>query len=77
MTTRNPSGNLPPLAGVCTLEEAQRPGLPVEECVRRLKRFHYTLKRLHQVFNNRISSEPVYELKMAFSLHSHYCAEHG
>ena len=76
MTTRNPSGNLPPLAGVCTLEEAQRPGLPVEECVRRLKRFHYTLKRLHQVFNNRISSEPVYELKMAFSLHSHYCAEH-
>jgi len=76
MTTRNPSGNLPPLAGVCTLEDAQRPGLPVEECVRRLKRFHYTLKRLHQVFNNRISSEPVYELKMAFSLHSHYCAEH-
>ena len=76
MTTRNPSGNLPPLAGVCTLEEAQRPGLAVEECVRRLKRFHYTLKRLHQVFNNRISSEPVYELKMAFSLHSHYCAEH-
>ena len=76
MTTRNPSGNLPPLAGVCTLEEAQRPGLPVEECVHRLKRFHYTLKRLHQVFNNRISSEPVYELKMAFSLHSHYCAEH-
>ena len=76
MTTRNPSCNLPPLAGVCTLEEAQRPGLPVEECVRRLKRFHYTLKRLHQVFNNRISSEPVYELKMAFSLHSHYCAEH-
>ena len=76
MTTHHSAGKLPPLAGVCTLEEAQRPGLPVEECVRRLKRFHYTLKRLHQVFNNRISSEPVYELKMAFSLHSHYCAEH-
>ena len=30
----------------------------------------------YQIFNNRIPSEPVYELKMTFSLHSHYCAEH-
>ena len=68
--------NLPPLAGICSFEDAQRPGFSVEECVRRLKRYHYTLKRLHQIFNNRIPSEPVYELKMAFSLHAHYCAEH-
>ena len=66
----------PPLAGVCDFTEAQRPGLSVEECVRRLKRYHYALKRSHQIFNNRIPSEPVYELKMTFSLHSHYCAEH-
>ncbi|MDP6915214.1 MAG: hypothetical protein QGF29_08925, partial [Verrucomicrobiota bacterium] len=57
-------------------DEAQRPGLPVEECVQRLKRYHYSLKRLHQVFNNRIPSEPVYELKMTFSLHAYYCSEH-
>ena len=76
MTTHHTPGKLPPLAGLCTFDEAQRPGLPVEECVRRLKRYHYSLKRLHQVFNNRIPSEPVYELKMTFSLHAYYCAEH-
>ncbi len=76
MTTHLTSGKLPPLAGLCTFDEAQRPGLPVDECVRRLKRYHYSFKRLHQVFNNRIPSEPVYELKMAFSLHAYYCAEH-
>ena len=27
--------NLPPLAGLCTMEEAVKPGLPLEECVRR------------------------------------------
>ena len=76
MTTHHPAGKLPPLAGLCTFDEAQRPGIPVEECVQRLKRYHYSLKRLHQVFNNRIPSEPVYELKMTFSLHAYYCAEH-
>ena len=76
MTTQHSSGKLPPLAGLCTFDEAQRPGLPVEECVHRLKRYHYSLKRLYQVFNNRISSEPVYELKMTFSLHAYYCSEH-
>jgi len=76
MTTHHQTGKLPPLAGLCTFDEAQRQGLSVEECVHRLKRYHYSFKRLHQVFNNRISSEPVYELKMTFSLHAYYCAEH-
>ena len=53
-----------------------KPGLSVEECVRRLKRYHFALKRLHQILTARITSEPIYELKMAFSLHAHYCAEH-
>jgi hypothetical protein len=68
--------NLPSLAGVCSMEEAMSPGLSVEECVRRLKRYHYAFKRLHQVFISRITAEPIYELKMAFSLHGHLCAEH-
>ena len=76
MTSKRTADKPPPLAGICTFDEAQRPGLSVDECVCRLKRYHYSLKRLHQVFNDRIPSEPVYELKMAFSLHSHYCAEH-
>src|SRR5215213_9252299 len=68
--------NLPCLAGIASMTEAMKPGLSVEECVSRLKRCHYVLKRLHQIFNNRLTSEPIYELKMAFSLHAHYCAEH-
>ena len=78
-THSNPSGtykNLPALAGLGSFAQAMRPGLSVEECVTRLKRFHYLLKRLHQIFNNRLTAEPIYELKMGFSLHAHYCAEH-
>lgn len=78
MSTPNysPLHGLPPLAGLATFTEAQRPGLAVEECVRRLKRYHYAFKRLHGIFLARLTAEPVYELKMAFSLHAHYCAEH-
>ena len=69
--------DLPPLAGLCSMEEAQRPGLSVEECVTRLKRFHYCFKRLHGVFTARITAEPIYELKTAFSHHAYLCAEHA
>lgn len=67
---------LPSLAGVCSMTEAMQPGLSVEECVRRLKRYHYAFKRLHQIFTARITAEPIYELKMGYSLHAHVCAEH-
>jgi hypothetical protein len=69
--------NLPPLAGLATFEAAQTPGLSVEKCVNRLKRLHWSFRRLHHIFVHRLVSEPVYELKMAFSLHAHYCAEHA
>ena len=68
---------LPPLAGLCSMREAMKPGLSVENCVGRLKRFHYAFKRLHELFIARLTAEPVYELKMAFSLHAHLCAEHA
>jgi hypothetical protein len=71
-----PYRGLPPLAGLCSLEEAARPGLLVEECVRRLKRFHYALKRLHQILTARLTAEPVYELKTGFAHHAYLCAEH-
>src|SRR5262245_54154536 len=67
--------NLPSLAGISSMEDAMKRGLTVEECVTRLKRYHYFFKRLHQIFNNRITAEPIYELKMAYSLHAYYCAE--
>lgn len=66
---------LPPLAGLCSMEDASRTGLSVEESVSRLKRHHYAFKQLHRILVWRLTSEPVYELKMAFSLHAHYCAE--
>src|SRR5262245_4865046 len=67
---------LPPLAGLATLAEAARPGLSVEACVERLKRFHYSLVRLHQIFTARITAEPIYELKTGFSHHAYLCAAH-
>src|SRR5437868_11085059 len=76
MKTSESFRKLPQLAGVCSMEEAMKPGLSVEECVRRLKRYHYAFKRLHQIFAARITAEPLYELKMGFSLHAHICAEH-
>src|SRR5438309_1756944 len=69
--------NLPCLGGTCSMEEAMKRGLSVEQCVRRLKRYHYAFKRLHQIFIARITAEPIYELKMGFSLHAHLCAEHA
>ena len=77
----NPTANqsyrgLPPVAGLCSFSDASRDGLSVEECVRRLKRYHYSLRRLHQIFTARITAEPIYELKTAFSLHAYICAEH-
>src|SRR6266446_10013370 len=76
MNTYKSYRNLPALAGICPMEQAMEPGLSVEECVRRLKRYHYAFKRLHQILTARLTAEPIYELKMGFSLHAHLCAEH-
>src|SRR6266699_2388439 len=76
MNTAKSIRNLPKLASLGSLADAMKPGLSIEECVRRLKRYHYAFKRLHQIFTARITAEPMYELKMAFSLHAHLCAEH-
>jgi hypothetical protein len=68
--------DLPALAGVADFIEASKPGLSVEACVTRLKRFHYALVRLHEIFTARITAEPIYELKTLFSHHAYLCAEH-
>ncbi len=72
-----PYKNLPPLAGLCSFEEAMKPGLSIEECTTRLKRIHYAFKRLHEILTARVTSEPIYELKTAFAHHAHLCAEHA
>jgi hypothetical protein len=80
MTEKSSAGQsyrgLPPLAGLATLEEAARPGLSVEACVARLKRYHYAFRRLHEILTARITAVPIYELKTGFALHAYLCAEH-
>src|SRR5262245_64500921 len=68
--------DLPPRAGLATIEQATRPGLSVEACVARLKRYHYAFLRLHEILTARITSEPIYELKTGFSHHAYLCSEH-
>src|SRR5881275_137436 len=67
---------LPPLAGLAKFADAAKPGLGIEACVARLKRYHYAFVRLHEIFTARITAEPVYELKTAFAHHAYLCAEH-
>src|SRR5204862_5478612 len=67
---------LPAIAGIAPLEAAAELGLSVEACVARLKRIHYCFLRLHEILTARITAEPIYELKTAFSHHAYLCAEH-
>jgi hypothetical protein len=69
--------DLPPVAGIASFAEVMQMGLSIDDCVSRLKRHHWALRRLHQIFVDRLTAEPIYELKMGFSLHAHYCAEHA
>ncbi|HWB00863.1 MAG TPA: hypothetical protein VG713_20365, partial [Pirellulales bacterium] len=68
--------DLPPVAGLCSIAEAARPGMSVDACVTRLKRYHWAFRRLHQIFTARLTAEPIYELKTLFSHHAYLCAEH-
>src|SRR5260370_17711992 len=68
--------DLPALAGLATIAEAAKPGLSVEACVARLKRYHYAFVRLYEILTARITAEPIYELKTGFSHHAYLCSEH-
>ena len=78
MTAENYQGykGLPELVGLLPMTDALSKGLLVEESAARLKRFHWTARRLALVLTSRITAMPVYELKMALALHAHYLAEH-
>src|SRR5947209_4256637 len=67
---------LPALAGLADIARATKPGLGIEACVARLKRFHYAFLRLHEILTARITAEPIYELKTGFSHHAYLCSEH-
>ena len=65
---------LPSLVGLSSFVEAVDPGMSVEDSVDALKRHHYLFRRLHHILIARLTSEPIFELKMAFSYHAWLCA---
>ncbi len=58
------------------MERAVESQWSVEQSVERLKRLHYVLKRLYETLTARITAEPIYELKTAFSHHAYLCGEY-
>jgi hypothetical protein len=67
---------IPPLAGLCSYQDAAKPGLGVDETVGRLKRYGYALRRLHEVAAAHLPATPEWEIKCALSLHLWLDAEH-
>ncbi len=75
MRNKQKDYKIPKLAGLCSMDRAVHADWSVEESVSRWKRLHYVAKRTYQIFVSRIASEPIYELKMAFSHHAYLCGE--
>ncbi len=57
------------------MQSAAHSDWSVQASVDRWKRIHYVLKRLYETLTSRITAEPIYELKTAFSHHAYLCAE--
>ncbi|MDQ3671043.1 MAG: hypothetical protein M3364_01195 [Actinomycetota bacterium] len=71
------STGIPPLAGLCTYEEASRPGLSVEENVALLRRYNYVERRLVEISAAHLARTPEWEVKCALGLHLWLDAEHA
>ena len=67
----------PPLAGIATYEQAGRIGYTVAENVERLRRIHWTERRLMNVMLAHLSHTPEWEVKCALALHQWYAAQHA
>jgi len=72
-----PRIGIPPLAGVCSLEDATRIGYTVDENVARLLRYHWIEKRLSDIMVAKLPAVPEWEVKGAFALHQWLDAEHA
>jgi hypothetical protein len=66
---------LAPLAGICSYEDAQRPGLSVERTVGLLKTYYRVASWLVDFFTAHLARTPEWEAKCAFSLHAWLGAE--
>ena len=72
-----PSLGIPELAGLCSYDDAARVGLPVDENVRRLVRYHWVELRLRTISLSHVIATPEWEVKCALSLHQWYDTEHA
>ena len=72
----HPYDDIPPLAGLASMEDAARVGPSVDETVRRLVRFHWAERRLMAGLIAHLTAEPVWEVKCALALHQWQSAEH-
>ena len=68
---------IPPLAGICTYEEACRAGYDVDHTVELLKRYNYVEARLNEILVAHLARTPEWEVKCAVSLHTWLDAEHS
>ncbi len=75
MSINEPYRGLPQLAGLCSMPQAIESDWSVDQSARRWKRLHYVMRGVFEILTVKITSEPVYELKTAFSHHGYICAE--
>jgi len=68
---------IPPLAGLCTYEEAAQIGLDVDTTVVRLVRYAWVARRLMEAALYWLNPTPEWEVKEALSLHAYLDAEHA
>lgn len=68
---------IPPLAGVCTYEEACAVGYDIERNVELLKRYNYIKVRTNELYAAHMAATPEWEVKCAMNLHMWLDAEHS
>ena len=76
MPAPGPFPRIPELAGLASYGQAARIGLPVDESVRRLLRFHWVERRLMTIAVSHLPGTPEWEVKCALALHQWQCALH-
>jgi hypothetical protein len=67
---------IPPLAGLCSYEEAAQPGYSVDENVERFLRYAWIEKRVMELGLYWMNPTPEWEIKSALCLHLYLAAEH-
>jgi len=68
---------IPPLAGICSYDEACKSGYSVEQSVNLLKRFNYVEKEMQQILSAHLARSPEWEVKCAIGYHLYLDAEHS